>query len=54
DPHLCAAYANLLAELIHTIVHLLTLSSLSNSINISFIIQFLLVSNDEQDSSRSG
>ncbi|CAF2597502.1 unnamed protein product [Rotaria sp. Silwood2] len=37
DPHLRGACANLLAKLIQTTIHLLTLLSLSNSFNDSFI-----------------
>ncbi|CAF4200911.1 unnamed protein product [Rotaria sp. Silwood2] len=43
---------NLLATLIQTTIHLLTLSSLSNSFNNSFINQCSLVSTNSQDSSR--
>ncbi|CAF4959664.1 unnamed protein product, partial [Rotaria sp. Silwood1] len=48
DLHLRGACANLLVTLIQTTIHLLTLSSLSNS----FINQCSLVSTDSQDSSR--
>ncbi|CAF1537543.1 unnamed protein product, partial [Rotaria sp. Silwood1] len=47
DLHLRGACANLLVTLIQTTIHLLTLSSLSNS----FIKQCSLVSTDSQDSS---
>ncbi|CAF2804314.1 unnamed protein product [Rotaria sp. Silwood2] len=56
DPHLRGACANLLAKLIQTTVHLLTISppisSLSNSFNNSFINQCSLLSTDSQESSR--
>ncbi|CAM2712576.1 unnamed protein product [Rotaria socialis] len=56
DPPLRGACANLLAKLIQTTVHLLTISqpisSLSNSFNNSFINQSSLVSTDSQESSR--
>ncbi|CAF3853746.1 unnamed protein product, partial [Rotaria sp. Silwood1] len=52
DSHLRGTYANLLAKLIQTTFHLLTLSSLLNSFNNSFINQCLFVSVDSQDSSR--
>ncbi|CAF4978987.1 unnamed protein product, partial [Rotaria sp. Silwood1] len=51
DSHLRGTYANLLAKLIQTTFHLLTLSSLLNSFNNSFINQCLFVSVDSQDSS---
>ncbi|CAF3768530.1 unnamed protein product [Rotaria sp. Silwood1] len=51
DLHLRGACANLLVTLIQTTIHLLTLSSLSNSFNNSFINQCSLVSTDSQDSS---
>ncbi|CAF3181082.1 unnamed protein product [Rotaria sp. Silwood2] len=50
DLHLRGACANILGTLIQTTIHLLTLSSLSNS----FINQCSLVSTDSQDSSRRG
>ncbi|CAF1366734.1 unnamed protein product [Rotaria sp. Silwood1] len=52
DLHLRGACANLLVTLIKTTIHLLTLSSLSNSFINSFINQCSLVSTDSQDSSR--
>ncbi|CAF3598174.1 unnamed protein product [Adineta steineri] len=56
DPHLRGACANLLAKLIQTTVHLLTISppisSLSSSFHSSFINQCSLVSTDSQESSR--
>ncbi|CAF1477478.1 unnamed protein product [Rotaria sp. Silwood1] len=52
DLHLRGACANLLITLIQITNHLLTLSSLSNSFNNSFINQCSLVSTDSQDSSR--
>ncbi|CAF1394676.1 unnamed protein product [Rotaria sp. Silwood1] len=52
DLYLRGACANFLATLIPTTIHLLTLSSLSNSFNNSFINQCSLVSTDSQDSSR--
>ncbi|CAF4828592.1 unnamed protein product, partial [Rotaria sp. Silwood2] len=52
DPHLRGACANLLAKLIQTTIHLLTLLSLSNSFNDSFINVCSFVSIDSQDSSR--
>ncbi|CAF4670499.1 unnamed protein product [Rotaria sp. Silwood2] len=54
DPHLRGACANLLAKLIQTTIHLLTLLSLSNSFNDSFINVCSFVSIDSQDSSRLG
>ncbi|CAF5144591.1 unnamed protein product, partial [Rotaria sp. Silwood1] len=51
DLHLRGACANLLVTLIQTTIHLLTLSSLTNSFNNSFINQCSLVSTDSQDSS---
>ncbi|CAF1448293.1 unnamed protein product, partial [Rotaria sp. Silwood1] len=48
DLHLRGACANLLVTLIQTTNHLLTLSSLSNSFNNSFINQCSLVSTDSQ------
>ncbi|CAF1415038.1 unnamed protein product [Rotaria sp. Silwood1] len=51
DLHFRGACANLLVTLIQTTNHLLTLSSLSNSFNNSFINQCSLVSTDSQDSS---
>ncbi|CAF1347073.1 unnamed protein product [Rotaria sp. Silwood1] len=52
DLHLRGTCANLLVTLIQTTIHLLTLSSLSNSFNNSFINQCSLVSTHSQDSSR--
>ncbi|CAF3733212.1 unnamed protein product [Rotaria sp. Silwood1] len=52
DLHLRGAPANLLVTLIQTTIHLLTLSSLSNSCINSFINQCSLISTDSQDSSR--
>ncbi|CAF5127281.1 unnamed protein product, partial [Rotaria sp. Silwood1] len=49
DLHLRGACANLLVTLIKTTIHLLTLSSLSNSFINSFINQCSLVSTDSQD-----
>ncbi|CAF4049472.1 unnamed protein product [Rotaria sordida] len=51
DLHLRGAYANILATLIQTTIHRLTLSSLSNSFNNSSIDQCSLVSTVSQDSS---
>ncbi|CAF1260364.1 unnamed protein product [Rotaria sp. Silwood1] len=51
DLHLRGAPANLLVTLIQTTIHLLTLSSLSNSCINSFINQCSLISTDSQDSS---
>ncbi|CAF1452980.1 unnamed protein product, partial [Rotaria sp. Silwood1] len=51
DLHLRGACANLLVTLIQTTIHLLTLSSLSNSFNNSFINECSLISTDSQDSS---
>ncbi|CAF1516757.1 unnamed protein product, partial [Rotaria sp. Silwood1] len=51
DLHLRGACANLLITLIQITNHLLTLSSLSNSFNNSFINQCSLISTDSQDSS---
>ncbi|CAF5167695.1 unnamed protein product, partial [Rotaria sp. Silwood1] len=52
DLHLRGTCANLLVTLIQTTIHLLTLSSLSNSFNNSFINQCSLVSTHSQDSSK--
>ncbi|CAF3057958.1 unnamed protein product [Rotaria sp. Silwood2] len=49
DLHLRGASTNLLVILIKTTIHLLTLSSLSDSFNNSFINQCFLVSTDSQD-----
>ncbi|CAF1028999.1 unnamed protein product [Rotaria sordida] len=49
DLHLRGAYANILATLIQTTIHRLTLSSLSNSFNNSSIDQCSLVSTVSQD-----
>ncbi|CAF5065631.1 unnamed protein product, partial [Rotaria sp. Silwood1] len=54
DLHLHGACANLLVTLIQTTIHLLTLSSLSNSFINYFINQCSLVSTDSQDSSSHG
>ncbi|CAF1499013.1 unnamed protein product [Rotaria sp. Silwood1] len=51
DLHLRGACANLLVTLIQTTIHLLILSSLSNSFINYFINQYSLVSTDSQDSS---
>ncbi|CAF5087630.1 unnamed protein product, partial [Rotaria sp. Silwood1] len=51
DLHLRGACTNLLVTLIQTTIHLLTLSSLSNSFNNSFFNQCSLVSTNSQDSS---
>ncbi|CAF5015993.1 unnamed protein product [Rotaria sp. Silwood1] len=52
DSHLRGTYANILDKLIQTTFHLLTLSSLLNSFNNSFINQCLFVSIDSKDSPR--
>ncbi|CAF5071974.1 unnamed protein product, partial [Rotaria sp. Silwood1] len=45
DSHLRGTYANLLAKLIQTTFHLLTLSSLLNSFNNYFINQCFIFTN---------
>ncbi|CAF5001025.1 unnamed protein product, partial [Rotaria sp. Silwood1] len=51
DLHLRGTCENLLVTLIQTTIHLLTLSSLSNSFNNSFFNQCSLVSTNSKDSS---